>query len=143
MAYLFTPQAGGYNYNMADILFEQRIGRVSCTYDFAVDGGAVGAIAITGSPTIPNGAVARVEYFVVHTDFASGTGAAEIYLGVATDGNFNEVQSPGDLATGVYLNFSGGSYGLLMTAARTLQLTVGVEALTQGKATFLISYFIP
>jgi len=120
-------------------------------YDFAVDGGAQGAIALTGSPTIPDNAVCHVEsYDVLTTATSNGADAGTITLGFPTDGDLfaaiaiSDGTNPWD--AGVFASNTGAlaSHTPKKTAAaRTFQLTVaGGNDLTAGKIVFQVSYWV-
>jgi len=119
-------------------------------YDFAVDGGAQGAISLTGSPTIPDNAVVTAFSYDVLQTFTSATDAATVKLNLVTDG---------DLTTAIAISDAGnywdaGIHSVVnstvnspipqkTTGARTLQITVaGGENLTAGKAVFQVEYWV-
>lgn len=125
---------------MVPVLPEDQISRtllvVRGEYDFAVDGGAVGDIALTAGAPIPSGAYVLGCYIEVDTVPTSG-GAATIAL---------KVESAGDLQaaaaiTGAPWSTAGRKVGSLTltsaplktTAARNIVATVGTAALTAGK----------
>lgn len=127
-------------------------GKVSIDYDFAVQGGAIGDIAL--DLDIPTGVILYTGFIRVVTALASG-GNATIAL---------KVNSNADLlaATAFATINSAGSYRLLSgtvdassasateplvrpsvttTAARTLTLQVGAEPLTAGKLRIMLEAF--
>ena len=123
---------------------------VLVVYDFAVDGGVAGTIALTGAPTIPDNAVVVVESYDVITTSTSATDAATIALQLPTDGTLTTAiaisagSNPWD--AGVYSRIAGALATPLTrktTAARVPSLLVaGGENLTAGKIIFQLSYWI-
>lgn len=119
-------------------------------YDFAVDGGAQGAIPLTGSVTIPDNAICWVESYDVETTFTSSSDAATITLGFPTDGDLftgiaiSDATNPWD--QGVFINPLGGLVANTpkkLTGARTFQVTVaGGENVTAGKVIFYVRYSV-
>lgn len=118
-------------------------------YDFAVDGGAQGAIALTGSPTIPDNAVVWVESYDVLTTLTSAADTATVKLGLATDGDLttaiaiNDGTNPWD--AGVFSRIAGGLATPLTkktTGARTFVMTVATQDLTAGKICFQVAYWV-
>ena len=123
-------------------------------YDFAVDGGAQGAITLTGAPTIPDNAVVSLPSYDVITGLDSATSAATVTLTIPTDGNFFGATTVGvgtQLDVGAYvvgtstagvLAAAGGA-AVKTTAARVPVLTVaGGEDLTVGKVIFQLEYWV-
>lgn len=129
---------------------ELTLPKMACVvYDFAVDGGTAGTIALTNSPTLPDNAVVWVEAYEVVTTLTSATDASTVTLTLPTDG---------DLFTAVAISaganpwdqgiFNIGNGGALAgsspkkcTAARVPQLTVaGGENITAGKIIFWLRY---
>jgi len=122
-------------------------------YDFAVDGGAQGAIALTGSPTIPDNAFVWCDsYEVLTTCTSNGADAGTITLGFPTDGDLfaaiaiSDASNPWDAG-----NFVQGLGALVvasqtpkkLTGARTFQITVaGGNDLTAGKIVFHVNYWV-
>ena len=121
-------------------------------YDFAVDGGVVGAIPLTGSPTIPDNAVVHVEsYDVLTTVTTAGADAGTLTLGFPTDGDLftaiavSDGSNPWD--AGVFVKGTGALVDASqtpkkLTGARTFILTAGGQAITAGKVVFQVSYWI-
>lgn len=116
------------------------VNTVLVTYDFAIDGGAIGTIALTGAPTIPANAIVRLESFDIVTGVNSATNAGEYQLKIPVDGDFfNSMVWAANGAT---------SYGLLnnnsikTTAARVPELLIQTENLTSGKINFELSYWV-
>lgn len=119
-------------------------------YDFAVDGGAQGTIALTGSPTIPDKAVVWVESYRVLTTCTSSSDAATIALQLPTDGALTTAIAISDGSNpwdaGVFSRIAGGlatPLTKLTTAARVPSLLVaGGEDLTAGVIEFQLSYWV-
>lgn len=120
-------------------------------YDFSVVGGAQGAIALTGSPTIPDNAVVWVESYDVLTTCTSGGGdAATIKLELPTDGDLSTAIAISDGSNpwdaGAYSRIAGGLATPLTkktTGARVPNLFVGGgQDLTAGKIVFQLAYWV-
>lgn len=118
-------------------------------YDFAVDGGVVGPIVLTGAPTIPDNAVVWIESYDVLTTLTSAGDAATLKVGFPTDGDLstaiaiNAGSNPWDL--GAFSRIAGGlatPLTLKTTAARAPGVTVGVENITAGKVVFQLAYWV-
>jgi hypothetical protein len=118
-------------------------GRFRATYDFATDGGAVGANAF--GPTFPDNTVIVHASYEVQTTFTSPTGPdnATVGLGVTTDDAQGlvalaviNVGTPWD-ATGAIVDTlavgTAAGQTTKTTAARQLNLQVGVEDITAGR----------
>lgn len=110
-------------------------------YDFAVDGGAVGAINLIGQAVIPAGTVIIGGFVNVQTQCTSG-GAATIALAVEAAGDV----VPSSVAIGAWTvgvkqvkagDTAGAalaaSVSIVPTAARDIVMTIAVAALTAGK----------
>lgn len=112
-------------------------------YDFATDGGAVGAITLRGDK-LPSGAVILSSVIKVDTVVTSG-GAATVSIGVqsATD-----VRAAATLSTAPALDATGNKLGattrasapVSTTADKDVVATVAVAALTAGRFSVLIEY---
>jgi hypothetical protein len=118
-------------------------------YDFAVDGGAQGTIALTGAPTIPDKACVWVESYEVLTTCTSGGGdAATITLQLPTDGPLLTAAAISDGANpwdkGLKISETGpGALPKKTTAARVPSLLVGGgQNLTAGKIIFQLAYWV-
>ena len=111
-------------------------------YDFATDGGAIGAINLRGD-MIPSGAVILNTVIRVATAVTSG-GAATVSLGVeaATD-----TRAAATLATAPALSTTGVKPGAVTNAAPTettadrhVVATIAAFALTAGRFSVLVEY---
>lgn len=113
-----------------------------CLYDFAVDGGAVGDIALRGD-VLPSGAVIVDSLIRVETVLTSG-GAATVAIKTEGTADVNAA----DAISGAPWSTTGAKRGDLTsttapvttTAVRTPTATVGTAALTAGKFTLVIWY---
>jgi hypothetical protein len=127
----------------------QKSGTARATYDFSVDGGAVGDIGLGVS--IPDNAVVTRAYYYVATTLTSSGDSATGALGLPTDDAagllaaiaISATANPWDagwhecIQDGTAANFSE-----VMTAARELTFTVAVEAVTAGKFILFADYVV-
>lgn len=127
----------------SDYIGEPRYARAY--YDFATDGGAVGAINLRGD-ALPSGAVLTSSYLKVDTLVTGGAGAT-VSLGTeaATD-----VRAAATLATAPTLSATGVKQGavtnaapIALTADRHIVATIAVNALTAGRFSVIVEYFQP
>lgn len=112
-------------------------------YDFATDGGAVGAINLRGDK-LPSGAVILSSHIDVATIVTGGAGAT-VSLGTeaATD-----IRAAATLATAPSLAavatppgaVTDGTAAVKLTADRHVVATIAVNALTAGRFSVLIEY---
>lgn len=128
-------------------------------YDFAEDGGAVGAISLRGE-ALPVGAIVRSFMVVTKVDPTSG-GAATLQFGYSGDADADS-GATGAVAYSSFTTsapFSGNSNGESRTwddtndagklayissvAEGTPEMTVAAAALTAGKFEVFYEYFIP
>lgn len=124
------------------------IKQVNIVYDFGVDGGAQGTIALSGTSSIPDNAIVRLHSYDVITTFTSATDAATVKLSLPTDGDLTTAI---DIADGGNPWDAGANFEPAVltptpkktTAARSPQLVVaGGEDLTAGKAIFRLEYYV-
>jgi len=116
----------------------------TAVYDFAVDGGAVGDIALRGQK-IPSGAIITDVLIDVETVLTSG-GAATVALKSEGAADLNAA----DAISGAPWSTAGAKRGDLdadtapvkTTAERTITATVGAFALTAGKFSVIVSYIL-
>lgn len=119
---------------------------VRATYDFAVDGGAVGALtmrAVTGDlagNTVPSGAVILGGYIDVSTAVASATGTVALMLEGAGDILAATGQAGLTLGRKSVIPAFTGATTVKTTAVRSLQVTIGTAALTAGALTVVLLY---
>ena len=112
-------------------------------YDFAVDGGATGTLALRGDSTLPSGVIITNALLIVDTAVTSG-GAGTV--GISSEGA-SDIQSAAAVS-GAPWSTTGAKRATLTattapittTAARTLSAVIGTAALTAGKFTVLIWY---
>lgn len=110
---------------------------VAVTYDFSVNGGAIGTIPL--GVTIPNACV--IDEVTVDVQVApTGTAGGTLTLNVPTDGNLAPALVTGTAVQGPIAQNTGSPLPKKTTAARILQVTIATQALTAGKATFFIRY---
>jgi len=140
-----VDQAASYG---SDGLSNIRVARA--TYDFAVDGGAIGAITLDA--TIPTGSRIVRAYYEVKTTFTSASDSATMSIGLLVDdvagmvaataisagGNVFDAGLHECIQTGTMANA-----GELTTAARAITATIAVDAITAGKAVFFFEYITP
>lgn len=114
-------------------------------YDFAVDGGTVGTLALRGDG-IPTGAIIYDVVIDVQTAPTSG-GAATI--GISSEGA-SDLQSaaaisgaPWSTATPKRGTLTATSTPIKTTAARSIAAVIGTAALTAGKFVVLVRYIEP
>ncbi len=125
----------------------QRIRVARGTYDFAVDGGAIGTIALMGQTGIPSGATILGGWLEV-TTIAASAGAPTLAV---------QVEAAGDIiAAAAYSGAPWSTLGLKSvipaftgatsvrtTAARDISLVIAAAALTGGKFDIVLLYLDP
>lgn len=107
-------------------------------YDFAVNGGAVGALVLAPD-SIPTDAYVVDVKIVVQTAFTSG-GAATIALGAVAAGDLRAAQT---LAAGGWNAIGGKAVddtGVVGGSGAGLIFTIAAAALTAGKAKILVKF---
>ena len=115
-------------------------------YDFAVDGGAIGAIDL--DVDLPDNAIIKRAYYDVVTTFTSATDAATVAL---------HAESADDILAAVAISAGGNALdaglhegiedgtmanAVKTSAVRALTLTIAVEAVTAGKLVLFVEYVI-
>lgn len=134
--------------NTDNILYAKREFR--CLWDFSVDGGAIGTIALP--VTLPDNASITVARYRVLTTCTSATDAGTMALGVATDDAAGLVAATA-ISTGTTWDNTGawvactpdgqvGNFTTETTAARTLLATIATEAFTAGKILIVGEYIV-
>lgn len=117
----------------------------SAQYDFAVDGGAVGDIALRGA-TVPSGAIVVDALIKVDTVLTSA-GAATVAIKLQSAADINAADAfdgaPWSTTGAKRGDFTATSAPVLTTAQRTLTATVGTAALTAGKFSVMVAYVEP
>lgn len=107
-------------------------------YSFAVDGGAVGVIALSGATGIPSGAIVTRSWIEV-TTAPTSAGAATISVGVE---GAADIQAAAAIS-GAPWSTTGvktGSATFKTTAARDVSITIGIAALTAGVFRVYVEY---
>ena len=139
----------GYASGVGKIGASNQIGRVRVArarYDFATDGGAVGAITLRGD-SIPSGAIVLDVALNVTTGLTSG-GAATVSLGIE---GAADVRAAATLSTAPALDaaavkrsalLNGSTAPVKTTAARSVVATVATAALTAGAFDVLVQYVV-
>lgn len=118
-----------------------QVGRVKVArfyYDFATEGGAVGAITLRGE-TIPSGALVLASHIDVTTAVTSG-GAATVSLDLQAAA---DIRAAATLSTAPALSTIAPKEALnaiKTTAARSVVATVAVAALTAGVFSVVLTY---
>ncbi len=114
-------------------------------YSFAVDGGAVGDIALRGEK-IPSGAIITDVLIKVGTALTSG-GSATVALKAESAADLNAADAYGGApwsSTGVKRgDLDADTAPVLTTAERTITATVGTAALTAGVFDVFVTYVEP
>lgn len=136
--------------------FSNESHREEYVYDFAVDGGAVGAIDLSAkanSHVVPSGALVKAVYARVVTAFTSG-GAATVSWGPTADADGYSGAAKAMAAMTANAAFSGehdggallatpGVYPVVAASSQDLKLTIGTAALTAGKLVVVVEYEKP
>jgi len=117
-------------------------------YDFAVDGGAIGAITMRGSGplggVIPNGAVILGGYIEIDTNFTTGTAAT---MAISIEGA-NDLQTA-TVVSGAPYSTTGrkaivpvftAATSIKTTAQRSLTATIATGTVTAGKGRVVVMY---
>jgi hypothetical protein len=122
------------------------LGNAKMTYNFAVDGGAIGVITPANSPTIPINAIILGGTVDVTTTLTSG-GAATIALGLGSGAQAAALKAATAVASyaagQVALTpvFTAATY-VKATAAAKLTLSVATAALTAGRMDVNLVYLV-
>ena len=115
-------------------------------YDFATDGGAIGAITLRG-PQLPTGAVITGGYLYNTTAITSG-GSATISLGLLTDdvAGIKAATAVGTIGAAGAIALipvsTAASQSNITTATRDVTMTIAVAALTAGSSCLVMYYDI-
>lgn len=115
-------------------------------YDFSVDGGAIGAIAISATGAIPAGAYITHGYVEVDTAVTGG-GSASLAIHVETADDIVAAAAVSGApwsTTGLksIVPVATGATTKKTTAARTITATVGTAALTAGVVDVVLFYVV-
>lgn len=119
-------------------------------YDFAVDGGAIGTIALMGATNIPSGATIIGGWIEVQTQLTSG-GAATIAVQVEGSGDVVPAVAVAswtagrkEIVPGVTAhNDLSASAVVRTTAARDISAVIATADLTAGKFSVIVLYIDP
>lgn len=118
-------------------------------YDFAVDGGAVGTIALMGATNIPSGATIVGGFIQVHTALTSG-GSATIAVQVNAANDISTAVAVASWTTGIKNVLPALTTGAVTTstavqttAARDISIVIATAALTAGKFSVVLFYVDP
>lgn len=118
-------------------------GVARATYDFAVDGGAVGAIGL--GVTIPDNAIITRGYWEIITAFVSESNDGTIALHAQGANDLYNAADPDQLSAGSVNELipDGTAAAMIkLTAAREITLTIAVHDFTAGKAIFFVEYVL-
>lgn len=116
------------------------------TYDFAVDGGAQGAIIPTNSPTLPSKAIILGGALDITTTLTSG-GSATISLGTSAGSSATSLKAATAVASwsagflAIVPVFTAATY-VKLTAAGRPNLTIATADLTAGKFDLNLVYVV-
>ncbi|MDA0772783.1 MAG: hypothetical protein O3C63_07560 [Cyanobacteria bacterium] len=123
-------------------------GVLRCEYNFAVDGGVTGNIALRNA-TLPVGAIVTSAFYEVLTTFTSATDATSIGITIPSD-DVNGIKSPVTISNvanawdsgmhGTDLGNTSSAVSERTTQARTIALSVSGEAITAGKLVLYAEY---
>lgn len=128
-------------------LLSQKRGVLKCTYDFAVQGGAVGSYKLLDSngnaAKLPAGAIITQVYLHIVTAFVSTSNDGTISLGANTAVDLLAAVDA-DTLSGISAGVPVGTAGTMVrcTAERQITLAVAVHAMTAGKANFFVEFVI-
>jgi len=119
-------------------------------YNFALDGGAVGTIALMGAANIPLGATIIGGWIEVQTQLTSG-GAATIAVQVEGAGDIVAATAVATWTAGLKKIVPGltaaadlsASAAVRTTAARDISIVIAAFALTAGKLSVCLLYTDP
>ena len=135
---IISPQVLGANQGSDGLTLK---GVLRVDYDFAVHGGAVGAIPL--GVTLPNKAIIARAFGDIITAFTSTGGTGTIALGANTANDLLAAVDA-DTLSGRFDLIPTGTVATMVkaTAAREITLTVATAAITAGKAVFFLEYVI-
>jgi hypothetical protein len=115
------------------------------SYDFAVDGGATGTLALRSNDgAIPSGAVVTGGYLQVTAGFTTGTSATgALQVNAANDLQTATIVSGAPFSTTGNKDIvpdSTGSTAITTTAARAPSFVIGTGTVTAGAFTLILEY---
>lgn len=123
---------------------------IKAQYDFALDGGVTGTIAMRNA-TLPEDAIITNAFYEVLTTFRSATDATTIGIsipvddadGILTPIAVSSGSNPWDAGMhGTDLGNTSADVSERTTAARTISLSVAGEAITAGKMVLYVEYVL-
>ncbi len=113
-------------------------------YDFAVDGGAAGAITLRGDGRIPSGAVVTDALLRVTAALAGGTVTDTVQIGAEAAADIQAATArnaaPWTTMGAKRVTLTATSAPVTTTAARDLTLTINGSALTAGALMVVVWY---
>lgn len=127
-------------------LLEGQKGCLRCTYDFAVQGGAVGTVDLVdpdgNDATLPDNAIITRVFIDEVTNVTSG-GAATIAIGANTTTDLLGATAIASF-TGIIAGVPDDAVGNMvkLTADRTLTATIATAAVTAGKLEIFVEYVL-
>lgn len=130
---------------LGDLVEGQR-GVLKAKYDFAVQGGAVGAVNLTDDngddAKLPDNAIVINNFIDVHTTITSAS-TPTIALGVVAADDLKSATAIASL-TGIVQGDTDGTVGnmIKLTAEKTLTMTIAGTTLTAGAFTQFVEYVV-
>lgn len=127
-------------------ILQGQVGVIRCTYDFAIQGGAIGTVNLrdpdNALATLPDKAIITQVFIDEVTNVTSG-GSATIALGANTTTDLLGATAIASF-TGVIAGVPTGTAATMvkLTAARTLTATIGTAAITAGKLNVFVQYVV-
>jgi hypothetical protein len=143
---LFFQTHGPFEPTLAKVLHKD-VGVLKCTYDFAVDAGAVGSINLKDQngelAVLPTGAIIKQVMVSIVTAFTSTGGTGTIALTANSAGDLLAAVDA-DTLSGISSGIPVGTAATMvkLTAQRQLIMAIATAALTAGKADFYIEYVL-
>jgi hypothetical protein len=128
-------------------LVQKKTQLMKAKYDFAKQGGAVGAIILQDvdgkDAVLPTKAIIRQVILDIQTGITSG-GLATVALGANTTTDLLAATAKASLGAGLVAGIPVGTAATAVktTAQRNITATVGTAALTAGKFTAFIEYYL-
>lgn len=130
---------------ITDTVLNDAVYTARCVYNFAVDGGAVGAIIPSVSDTIPADAIVMGSVVNSPTAVTSG-GSATVAVGTSAGSSADSIlaaTTKADFTTDAVLVGLASTAPFKMSAAGQLQITVAAAALTAGLIEVIVTYVMP
>lgn len=116
-------------------------------YDFAADGGTIGAIVLADSATLPDNAViVDINYDVITTCTTASADAGTLKLILPTDGDLSTAIAVSDGTNPFDVGAHFGSVITILanktTGARAIGVEIATQNFTAGKIIFFVDYMI-